>query len=97
MKLYFDNEGYGCSSNFPFKINDIDADIADFGIYEDWGDPNDKLFYSCTNRYFSPYIMNNYGKLEPTLDKYDICEEDYITIQQLLESILYRGSCGDCN
>ena len=72
-----------------FKINDIEADINDFGEQKDLG-CKDQNEYECGNMKFIPF--------EPTLsvmEKYDINEAEYYEVCAKLDWLSF-GCCDLC-
>ena len=78
---------HGCGMYFTvFKVNGVDADISDFGIY----DTKDTGNYSCS-RFFIPGSFTRVIK-----DKYKINQREYIQIVDKLEQEL-TGECDWCS
>jgi hypothetical protein len=71
-----------------FIINNIDADIDDFG---DTDQDAQREPYTCDNRRFIPKLPT-----QPILDKYKIDLSDYSEICDKLEGALYISHCGMC-
>ena len=81
-------EGY-CSLD-SFKINDIEADINDFGIKEDIGEEAVEEF-ACSDMQF---VRKN--PIIEVLSKYRIDEKEYYEICNRLEKELDFGYCALC-
>lgn len=74
-----------------FTINDQKADVDDFGSTDDL-DPDIAEEYGCGNRQFV-------AKMPPpqsVLDKYNINEDEYRKVINLLSDVLSVGGCGWC-
>lgn len=83
--------GAYCSNFRVFRINDIDADVDDFGISEDsepWNAPE----YGCGNRQFHPYDDPS----ENVLEKYHITYYEWTNICDILCRELDWGRCALC-
>lgn len=88
MKLIIEPyDGMPCTLR-RFIVNDIKADIEDFG-YMDWEDDN---FYECINHRF---IGFDKPKTE-VLKKYNIKKTEFDSICYKLQKALYIDSCQRC-
>ena len=74
-----------------FTINGKKADSDDFGSTFDYinGKPDS---FGCSNMYFE-----SNPPTKEILDKYNITEQEYFSICDELEDVLYVGSCGWCD
>ena len=68
-----------------FRINSNPADLNDFGVMIDFDPPKDGG-YGCGDMTFQPHESN-----QKVLDKYDISEEDYYKITDVLHAYLSVG------
>lgn len=80
-----------CSSFRVFTINDIKANVDDFGVSKDWK-PENAPDYGCGHRAF--HAFNYLDK--KVLDKYHINESEWQLICNMLEDELYIGCCNYC-
>lgn len=73
-----------------FTINGQNADYHDFGDSYD-SEPDSAEPYGCGCHIFG-------GKMptQKVLDEYNITLDEYAEIVDVLESVLYVGSCGLC-
>ena len=71
-----------------FTVNDIKADVYDFGDIDFMSDGE----YGCK---FSKFIPND-NPTEITLEKYHISHEEYAEICNKLRTALYITGCGLC-
>ena len=79
-----------------FKINDVDAELSDFGYgVDDDPDYSEIVYggYGCGNRKFCPAEESPSKEL---LDMYQIEECEYGDIQAFLKSYMDIGACGWC-
>lgn len=84
-------EGPYCGWLKVFRINDIDADIEDFGeCYDD--DKYSAPDYGCGNMRFHQYDEPSVE----TLNKYNINITEWEEICDKLDTKLYVGRCADC-
>ena len=80
-----------CSSFRVFKINNIDADVDDFGESRDW-EPENAPEYGCGHRAFRAFDDFD----EKVLDKYHINVDEWEQICEMLENKLDWGRCALC-
>lgn len=79
-----------------FKINEVDANLSDFGFCCDEDpDYSETVYdgYGCGDRRFHPLEER---PSKETLDLYQIEESEYGDIQVFLESYMNIGACGWC-
>ena len=80
-----------CADFRVFTINDIEADVDDFGESKDWA-PEYAPEYGCGHRTFRAF---EYASKE-ILDKYHINEHEWEQICNMLEVKLDMGRCAYC-
>ena len=80
-----------CADFGVFTINNIEADIDDFGRSKDW-EPECAPEYGCGYRAFRAFEYPE----EKVLEKYHINEKEWEQICEMLESKLDWGRCADC-
>lgn len=80
-----------CSDFRVFTINDIEADVDDFGKSKDWA-PESAPEYGCGYRAFRAFEYTS----EKILDKYHINVREWEQICDMLEAKLDIGRCDDC-
>ena len=90
MNVIFKN--MDCPLAQKFAINNIKAEIEDFGTLVDMF-ADDDIEYGCPDREYTRYSDNEHKELAKT--KYKINDNQYETIQLMLESIQFHG-CGWC-
>ena len=74
-----------------FEINNIKANIDDFGINRDV-EPKKAPDYGCGNKKFIP----NIPPAQKVLDKYKISANEYIEVCEKLDQELSFGNCSLC-
>ena len=87
---YIFNDGGGLQCHVHLYINDIEADVEDFGriIYAD-----DQPDYGCASRSFDPRV----GFIDmDVLKKYGITHNEYFEIVRILEYDYCFSSCAWC-
>lgn len=80
-----------CADFRVFTINDIEADVDDFGESKDWA-PECAPEYGCGHRAFRAFEDTS----KEILDKYHINEREWEQICDMLEAKLDMGRCADC-
>lgn len=75
---------------YMFKINDINAEIEDFGVTMDIDNDDNEL--GCTNHSFIKKDIDEY-----ILNKYQINIDEYDEICNELARNLNIGTCGACS
>lgn len=103
MKVVFEQyDALPCCAK-TFIINDIEADIDDFGfsetsnhVWDDFGF-EDLDRWGCRDRVWYTWLKDGEGESwEPVLKKYGINKEELWEITDMLESLLSIGNCGWC-
>lgn len=90
MNLILEISQCYCYPN-PFTINEIEADLEDFGHGRDM-DRENAAPYSCGNRQFTVKLPT-----QEILTKYNITVDEYKEIAEKLEEGLSFGRCGWCS
>jgi hypothetical protein len=89
-KVKIQQAEYAPCSLAKFYINQIEADLSDFGEGSDEGIP--PYQYWCGDYKFTA----DRSEKSEILEKYYIDYQDYLEICNLLEEKLHVGSCGCC-